>query len=128
MTPIVCFDIDGVIADGTAAEVYSDAAGWAYEKCIPIKSVISLIWDLHNQGVTIILHTARPKKDRKKTEKWLFDYGVTYDELVMDKPFAHMYVDDRNFPVAFDPSADGVRSAVLQRLQSMCYEGSKNLK
>jgi uncharacterized HAD superfamily protein len=128
MTPIVCFDIDGVLATGTEADVYSDKAGWAYEKCTPLKKVILLVWDLRNQGVTVILHTARPKRDRKKTEQWLFENGVVYDELVMDKPFAHVYVDDRNFPTAFDPAAEGTRSALLQRLRDICYEGSKNLK
>lgn len=128
MNPIVCFDIDGVIAAGTVSEVYSDEAGWAYERCTPIKKTIALIWELHNQGVTIILHTARLKSDRKKTEEWLFEHGVCYDELLMGKPFAHVYVDDKNFPTEFDPNAEGTRSSLLQRLKSFCPEFYSKLK
>ena len=128
MTPIVCFDIDGVIATGTAAEVYSDEAGWAYERCQAIKSTVKLIWDLHNQGVHIILYTARLNADKKKTEEWLFEQGVVYDELIVGKPFAHVYIDDRNFPAPFDPHSEGIRSALISRLKELCPEGCKSLK
>ena len=37
---IVC-DIDEVIATGTKEEVYSDAAGWAFEDCIPMEREFS---------------------------------------------------------------------------------------
>jgi hypothetical protein len=119
MDKIVCFDIDGVIANGTTEDVYSDKAGWAYEKCTPERKVISILWELHNQGVYIILHTARLSCDKEKTVKWLFDHGVVYDELVMNKPFAHVYVDDKNFPLKFDPDAPLNRIALLKTLESL---------
>lgn len=119
MTPIICFDIDGVIADGTEAEVYSDKAGWAYDKCIPIRKVISVIWELRNKGAYIILHTARLHSDKEKTIKWLEEHNVGYDELIMGKPYAHLYIDDRNFPIQFDPEAPLNRINLLKALESI---------
>jgi uncharacterized HAD superfamily protein len=126
MTPIICFDIDGVIASGTLSEIYSDEAGWAYEKCTPIKSTISIIWELRQRGACIILHTARLRADRDKTEKWLFDNGVSYDELVMGKPYAHMYIDDKNFPVPFDPSSAGIRSKLIEFMDDFLPRNTKS--
>jgi uncharacterized HAD superfamily protein len=119
MTPIICFDIDGVIAEGTIDEVYSDAAGWAYEKCTPVKSTINIIWELRNKGAYIILNTARPKRDYTKTVEWLFKHGVVYDELIMDKPYAHLYIDDKNFPVRFDPHSAQNRLSILKAVENI---------
>jgi hypothetical protein len=116
-TQIICFDLDGVIAEGTIRDVYSDSAGWAYEKCTPIQSTIDIMWEFHNQGIHVIIHTARPTCDLKKTMEWLDLYGVVYDELIMNKPYAHVYVDDRNFPVPYDPYAVGVRAALARQLE-----------
>jgi histidinol phosphatase-like enzyme len=33
MKKTLVLDLDGVIATGTTEEVYSDEAGWAFEKC-----------------------------------------------------------------------------------------------
>jgi uncharacterized HAD superfamily protein len=122
-TLIVCFDLDGVIATGTTEEVYSDKAGWAYEKCEPLQKTIDLIWELRNESVHIIIHTARPVSDTKKTISWLDKHGVAYDELVMGKPYAHVYVDDRNFPVPFDPHAVGIRTALISQLEKISQLG-----
>lgn len=94
--PTAVVDIDGVIATGTIEEVYSKEAGWAYEKCKPIKPGIAVLSLLKDRGVRIILHTSRwSEEDRTATINWLAKYEVPYDELIMDKPSGDIYVDDK---------------------------------
>lgn len=93
--PIIVCDIDGVIATGTAADVYSDEAGWAFDKCKPIEAGIKFLEEMRWQGCAIILHTSRWGDDRAITILWLAQHGVPYDELVMDKPLGDLYVDDK---------------------------------
>jgi len=107
--PTIVCDIDGVIADGSIEEVYSDEAGWAYEKCKPIKSMIDILVSLKKGGIRIILFTARLERDREITEKWLNEHKVPYDELKMNKPFGHIYIDDRGI-YPFNPSDERWRS------------------
>jgi len=99
--PTVVVDIDGVIATGTVEKVYSEAAGWAYEKCEPIMSTIDALRGLKAEGVRIVLHTSRWSKDEDVTLQWLGRFKVPFDELVMGKPSGDLYIDDRNFPVPF---------------------------
>ncbi len=40
--PTAVIDIDGVVAGGTRETVYSDYAGWCFEKCYPIEKGITL--------------------------------------------------------------------------------------
>jgi hypothetical protein len=113
--PTIVFDIDGVIATGSREEVYSNEAGWAYEKCVPIPSTITVIQEIYRRttdikgirSLRVILFTSRWAKDQEKTEKWLKYHGVPYDELIMGKPPADLYIDDRNFPVRFEPGEYG---------------------
>ena len=60
-------DIDGVLATGTKEEVYSEEAGWAYDKCTPIQEGIRMVWKLYRSGYRIVLHT----QDLRKTERRL---------------------------------------------------------
>jgi len=94
--PTVVCDIDGVLATG-GPEVYSDEAGWAYEKCRPIHEGIEMLQALHGEGCRIVLHTARWHKDFAKTEVWLEENQVPFDELLMGKPSGDVYIDDRAF-------------------------------
>jgi uncharacterized HAD superfamily protein len=95
--PTAVIDIDGVIAGGTREEIYSDAAGWCFEKCYPIERGIRLVNELKRRGVRIKLFTARHESDQRVTEKWLEKHGVLYDELIMGKPSGHIYIDDRAY-------------------------------
>lgn len=97
MVGTVCFDLDGVIATGTKEDVYSEEAGWAYEKCDPILTMILTMRQLHKEEYKIIIHTARKQCDRDKTVLWLNKFSVPYDELVMDKPYADLYIDDHGY-------------------------------
>lgn len=101
--PTAVCDIDGVLATGTVDDVYSDKAGWAYEKCAPISVVIKALQILKRNGVRIIVFTSRFEEDREKTVQWLLRHEVPYDELRMDKPYGHVYIDDRSFD-PFNPN------------------------
>jgi uncharacterized HAD superfamily protein len=110
----ICFDIDGVIATGTVDDVYSDKAGWAFEKCTPINETVELIKELKDAGCEIFLNTARYEEDREVTEKWLEKHDIPYDALFLGKPHADLYVDDKNYPRAFCPQDLAQASAVLE--------------
>jgi uncharacterized HAD superfamily protein len=94
----VVIDIDGVLADEAhPGEVYSSAAGWCYDKCIPLPHGIELVKRLKAAGCFVTLYTARWEKQRAMTEEWLKRHGVPYDVLQMDKPSGAIYIDDRGF-------------------------------
>jgi len=89
------FDIDGVIALKREDLDYSQAQ--------PNEKMIRIINALHDMGNTIALFTARgyvtgidwSDTTKEQMERW----GVKYDELMMGKPNADYYVDDKNLNV-----------------------------
>tara|TARA_B100000886_G_scaffold305661_1_gene237534 strand:+ start:30291 stop:30593 length:303 start_codon:yes stop_codon:yes gene_type:complete len=87
---IYCFDIDGTLCSNTFGE---------YEKAKPIKNRIEYVNELYDQGHVIKLLTARgstTKIDwRKLTESQLIDWGVKYTTLMLGKPEADIYIDDK---------------------------------
>ena len=102
-----CFDIDGTICTPTK--------GRDYESAQPFKSRIDTINKLYNEGNYIIFLTARAmgrfsderhKIAQAKAEEVLFDltqqqlkeWGVKYHELIMGKPHADMFIDDKAWP------------------------------
>ena len=78
-----------------------------YANAIPIQPVIDKLNRLYDEGWHIIYSTARGQlsanfdldkinKTRKPVlEKWLKENGVKYHELIMGKPFADYYLDDK---------------------------------
>ena len=90
-----CFDIDGVIA--------TLSPGNDYAKAQPIQDTIDLINYLYNKGNTIYLHTARGTLTgidwRSVTEEQMRSWKVSYHNLVMGKPGADYYIDDRMIPL-----------------------------
>lgn len=96
----ICFDLDGVICQ-------LKGEGQSYADCKPNHDTISLMNDLHSEGHTIIIHTARGmqssehnggaamKSVGKITLDWLEKYEVPYDEIYFGKPNAHITIDDR---------------------------------
>lgn len=106
---IVC-DIDGVLC----ANGYPDE----YNIALPYWDAIESLNKYSEEGIKVILHTARLEEDRKVTEEWLSKHGVTYDELLMGKPTADAYIDDkaiRYFPV---------QNAKLERKKlGICFSG-----
>jgi uncharacterized HAD superfamily protein len=91
-------DIDGVITQKTTWS-YADSYKRNEKMLMAIKpnrKVIAKIRSLYRQGVIIILNTSRIWKDYKVTINWLKKYGVLYHTLIMAKPLADYYIDDKN--------------------------------
>jgi len=83
-------DIDGILTKET--EGFSESA---YKNRTPNKRNITVVRDLKKRGFKIILHTARFKIDRELTVDWLKKHNVPYDELILGKPQAETYYDDK---------------------------------
>lgn len=86
---IYCFDIDGTIC--TKAKHYVDAK--------PIQLMIDRINFLYNHGNFIKIFTARGQSTgvdhRELTVSQLIKWGVRYHELIVSKPSADFYIDDK---------------------------------
>lgn len=79
--------------DGTLCPQPMDSSEYATLELFPgCKETIST---LKNLGVRIIIWTARTEEWRAITEYWLNDKGIPFDELVMGKPNAQLYIDDK---------------------------------
>lgn len=116
---IIVFDLDGVIC----TQVYDGN----YENARPVEEAVELIGDLHKQGHTIVIHTARfmgrHKGDAKKahkdgylfTKKQLDSWGVKYHKLILGKPSSDILVDDR--ALFFVPDWTLIRKHIKTRLK-----------
>lgn len=95
MSTVFCIDLDGTLCTNTFGE---------YEKALPVYGAISKVNSLYQQGNTIKIFTARGSgsgKDwRQVTESQLKDWQVQYHELIIGKPEADFYIDDRGINVA----------------------------
>lgn len=88
---IYAIDIDGVLCN---KEPEAD-----YENRTPSWDVIAKVNCLHEAGHTIKIFTGRGSKSgidwREFTERQLKSWGVKYDELIMGKPEADLFIDDK---------------------------------
>jgi hypothetical protein len=87
---IYCFDIDNTICRTT---------GTTYTESTPIINRIAAINFLYKEGHTIKIFTGRGSRSgkdwREFTENQLKEWGVKYHELIMGKPHADFFIDDR---------------------------------
>ena len=87
---IYCFDIDGTICTFTDGN---------YEEAKPFKNRIKQLNSLYNSGHKIKLFTARvttTKLDwREFTINQLASWKVKYHELILGKPHADIFIDDK---------------------------------
>tara|TARA_R110000751_G_scaffold237113_1_gene338207 strand:- start:1232 stop:2572 length:1341 start_codon:yes stop_codon:yes gene_type:complete len=85
-----CFDIDGVIC----------STNCHYEDAIPNIEVIKKINLLYKSGCIITINTSRGFKSginwSEFTENQLKKWGVKYHKLLLQKPAADYYIDDKN--------------------------------
>lgn len=85
-----CFDIDGTLCSITDA---------AYDQAEPFHHRIKKVNELYDAGNTIILFTARGSTTgidwRQVTEGQMLEWGVKYHELLLGKPFADIFIDDK---------------------------------
>jgi hypothetical protein len=87
---VYCIDIDGTLCTNTEG---------SYEEAQPFPDRIAQVNRLYEEGHIITLFTARGSTTgidwRVLTEEQMSVWGVRYHELILGKPFAHVYVDDR---------------------------------
>jgi len=97
----VCFDLDNTLV--TYPVIPGD-----YSSVKPITNMINLAKQMHTEGHTIIIYTARRMLTHKnnigsvikdigmQTFKTLEEFNIPYDELIFGKPIADIYIDDRS--------------------------------
>lgn len=87
---IYCFGIDGTICDTDDSH---------YELSLPRLDIIARINELYDSGNTIKIFTSRGVTSRKQlrgfTVKQLASWGVKYHELIMGKPHADFFIDEK---------------------------------
>ncbi len=90
---IVC-DIDGILTLETGG--FSETE---YTNRTPKTGGIGSINNLFSETIhRVILYSARHEEDREITSGWLKINGVKYSELILGKPSAYVYFDDRSLP------------------------------
>lgn len=100
-TKIICFDVDGTL-------VYD-----LYKNPISVEKNVRFCNEAYKDGHKIILHTARGmlsnNGDKNKIEalrpyivETLNRLGILYHELVLMKPYADLYIDDKSIPAHKD--------------------------
>ena len=89
---IYCIDIDGTICNKITNQ--------EYHKAKPFKEMIKKINKLYDEGNIIKMFTARGmgsgKDFQELTYKQLVDWGVRFHILIMGKPNADLYIDDKS--------------------------------
>jgi len=85
-----CFDIDGTICTDTDGD---------YASAKPFKSRIDHVNALYAAGKVISFFTARGSTTgidwRALTEEQLAEWSVSYHTLIMGKPYADLFIDDK---------------------------------
>jgi len=86
----LCFDIDGVLVETVGSD---------YRNSKPIQDMIDIVNHFFKEGCTIVLYTARGGNSGIDWREWTVDqmmmFGVKYHKLVMGKPAADHYIDDK---------------------------------
>ena len=87
---IYCFDLDNTLLK---------TEGTDYKNSKPIQEAIDKVNELYNQGNTIKIFTARGSRSgidwREFTKIQLHYYGIRYHEVILGKPHADRFIDDK---------------------------------
>lgn len=87
---IYCFDLEGTLCTLT---------GGAYDSAEPFDSPFERVNRLFRERHTIKIFTARgatsKKPWRQLSERQLEEWGVQHHELIMGKPDADLFIDDK---------------------------------
>lgn len=87
---IYCFDLDGTLCDTFGSD---------YENSQPKIDRILRVNQLFNEGHIVIIFTARGSTSglnwTELTRHQLMNWGVQYHQLILGKPSADIYVDDK---------------------------------
>lgn len=106
-----CFDIDGTICSNTNGE---------YQKAIPRQFMIDKVNQLYDSGHGISFFTARGSTSgidwNEFTEAQLKGWGVKFHKLILGKPHADIYIDDKSIhPVDWIENRDMPQEVILDR-------------
>ena len=99
MARTICIDMDDVIVDfencpeGCDYKLYPHQTPQR-ERCPMMDRADSFIKRIKALGYRVVIHTGRLETERDTTEAWLKDHDIEFDELVMGKPRAWLYIDD----------------------------------
>ena len=103
MAKNVVIDLDGVIIDFNHCKNIGICDYSNYPDCLdklkrtecPMNSSARLYMGMMKKiGMNIIIWTARVEEEREVTEEWLKKNKIPYDDLIMGKPRATVYIDD----------------------------------
>lgn len=83
----VAVDIDGTIC--------TEERTFERSLAKPLPDAVEALKMLKDNGNTIILYTARGWEQYRMTKAWLDENGFAYDQIVMGKPIADVWIDDR---------------------------------
>ena len=87
---IYVIDIDGTLCATSGSD---------YKNSTPRMDIISKVNQLYERGRTIKIFTSRGATSgidwREFTEKQLKSWGIKYHELIMGKPEADIFIDDK---------------------------------
>lgn len=61
----------------------------------PLQYAVEALQLLKDNNNTIILYTARGWEQYRITKAWLDEHGFVYDQIIMGKPIADIWIDDR---------------------------------
>ena len=88
MNKMVVIDIDGFLLEEKST----------FERALakPLAGASELTKDLNENGYIIILWTARGWAEYAMTIEQLNNYNIRYDQLLMGKPAALVFADDRS--------------------------------
>lgn len=88
---IYCFDLDGTLCSQFSPD---------YSTAVPFPERIKVVNQLRSQGHVIKIFTARGSKSgidwSDRTRDQLNAWGLEFDELILGKPHADFYVDDKS--------------------------------
>lgn len=85
---IAC-DLDGVIHDNTNVKP-------GYKMGVPIDGAFEALWEYHNQGAIIVIHSVWADTEQKcqAIAKWCQYFKIPYDFITNKKPIADYYIDN----------------------------------
>jgi len=83
---VFCIDIDETLCHGSQDD---------YPHSVPDLQAITSVNRLYDAGNYIKIFTGRNDKLKELTEKQLLHWGIKYNELIMNKPYADVFIDDK---------------------------------
>lgn len=92
----IAIDVDGTVADCSTIDFNRvDKNPCELMKAKPIRGALEAVKKLYRQGHTIIFYSSRSSGSKEVTKRWLNKNGFPFHHIIMEKFFAHIYIDDR---------------------------------